>query len=171
MKRKRTFLVLAIACILAVVTVVTMDRQEVGNEVGMVAEDFALPTYQGGQESFNQYEGQVVILNMWASWCEPCRDEMPDFMELQQDYHQEGLDIVTVNMQTYERTLNDAPEFIEEMNLTLPVFFDEDGVVSDRYGIRVLPTTFVIDREGVIAHVIPGEVNYERLEELIKPLL
>ncbi|MEC2070677.1 MULTISPECIES: TlpA disulfide reductase family protein [Alkalihalophilus] len=171
MKRKRTFLVLAIACILAVVTVVTMDRQEVGNEVGMVAEDFELPTYQGGQESFNQYEGQVVILNMWASWCEPCRDEMPDFMELQQDYHQEGLDIVTVNMQTYERTLNDAPEFIEEMNLTLPVFFDEDGVVSDRYGIRVLPTTFVIDREGVIAHVIPGEVNYERLEELIKPLL
>ncbi|ERN54511.1 TlpA family protein disulfide reductase [Alkalihalophilus marmarensis] len=171
MKRKRTFLVLAIACILAVVTVVTMDRQEVGNEVGMVAEDFVLPTYQGVQESFNQYEGQVVILNMWASWCEPCRDEMPDFMELQQEYHQEGLDIVTVNMQTYERTLNDAPEFIEEMNLTLPVFFDEDGVVSDRYGIRVLPTTFVIDREGVIAHVIPGEVNYERLEELIKPLL
>ncbi|MDV2683322.1 TlpA disulfide reductase family protein [Alkalihalophilus lindianensis] len=171
MKRKRTLIVLVIAFVLAVVTTLSMDRQEVGNEVGMIAENFELPTNDGHQSEFSEYEGRVVVLNMWASWCEPCRDEMPDLMSLQDDYNSQGLDVVTVNMQTYERTLNDAPEFIEEMGLTLPVFFDEDGVVSDRYGIRVLPTSFIIDRDGEIKHVIAGEVNYQMLEELIGPLL
>ena len=137
----------------------------------MIAENFDLPMFQQEQGELHDFIGDVIILNMWASWCEPCRKEMPDLMELQADYDEEGLTILTVNMQTFERTLNDAPAFIEELDITLPVFFDEKGMVADRYQITGLPLTYIIGRDGTIEQRILGEVNYEGLEEMIKPLL
>ncbi|WP_100372572.1 TlpA disulfide reductase family protein [Bacillus sp. FJAT-45037] len=170
MKQQRTIMVIGVALLLIIVTIFTTGKREVGNEVGMVAENFTLPTHEKGEREFAEYEGQVIVLNFWASWCEPCRDEMPALMELQEDYQSEGLEVVTVNAQKTERTLNDAPAFIEEMNLTLPVFFDENGEVYDRYGLRGLPTTFVINREGIIEQVLLGEVTYSDLEEHVVPL-
>lgn len=171
MKRKVTGVVFVAAALIIIAVFFFQDRQEIGNRPGMTAENFALPMYQEEASELHDYFGDVIILNMWASWCEPCRKEMPDLMRLQADYEDEGLTILTVNMQTFERTLNDAPNFIEELNITLPVFFDEDGVVADRYQVFGLPTTYIIDRDGTIKQNIPGEVNYEGLEELIKPLL
>ncbi len=166
-----TGVVLVIAAVLVIAVLFLQERQAVGNKPGMLAEDFTLPMYEQDQGSLSDYAGQVVILNMWASWCGPCRAELPDLMKLQADYGEQGLSVLAVNMQFTERTVKDAPEFIEEMKLTLPVFFDEDGDVWDRYQLVGLPTTFIIDRKGRIKQKIPGEVNYEGLQKIIEPLL
>ncbi|WP_227522015.1 TlpA family protein disulfide reductase [Bacillus solitudinis] len=171
MKKIATMLVLAIALILIIMMVFTNENEEIGNKVGMIAENFRLPMNTGDEGQLKDHRGKVVIINMWASWCEPCRDEMPALMELQHKYGADGLEIMMVNMQTYERTLNDATTFIEEIGLTLPVYFDEEGSLADSYQVGNFPTTYVINREGVIEAVIPGEVTYEGLEKLIKPLL
>ncbi|GAE25445.1 thioredoxin family protein [Halalkalibacter wakoensis JCM 9140] len=171
MKRKITILVLSVVAIVIIGLVFFQDRQEIGNERGMIAENFTLPMYTQESGELWDYRGDVIILNMWASWCEPCRDEMPDLMDLQADYGESGLSVVTVNMQKTERTLQDAPNFIEEIEITLPVFFDVDGDVADRYKIFGMPMTYIINRDGVIEHVIRGEVDYKGLETLIKPIL
>lgn len=171
MKRKMTVLVVIIAALALVAVLFFQDKEEIGNSPGMIAENFTLPMYKQEPSELHDYFGDVIILNVWASWCEPCKKEMPAFMELQDDYGDQGLTVLAMNMQTAERTLEDAPKFIEEMNITLPIFFDEDGIVSDRYQIVGLPTTYIIDRKGKIKQKIPGEVNYEGLEKIIKPLL
>lgn len=171
MHRKITRLVVIAAALIIIAVLFFQDRKEVGNRPGMIAENFTLPMYQQESGELHDYIGDVLILNMWASWCEPCRNEMPDLMKLQADYEEEGLTILTVNMQTTERTLKDAPAFIEEIDITLPVFFDEDGVVADRFQIIALPITYIIRRDGTIERQITGEVNYEALEEMIEPLL
>lgn len=171
MKRKLTGVIVVLAGLLAVSLFLSQDRQEVGNSPGMIAENFQLPMYEQPEGELHDYFGDVIVLNTWASWCEPCREEMPALMQLQNDYHGQGLSVLTVNMQKTERTLQDAAEFIEEMNITLPVFFDEDGFVYDQYQLPGLPVTYIINRDGVIEERIPGEVTYEGLEELILPLL
>ncbi|NEU30813.1 TlpA family protein disulfide reductase [bacterium LRH843] len=171
MKRVTTGIVVIAAVFIIIAVFFFQDRQEVGNRPGMIAEDFSLPMHEQESSNLHDYFGDVIILNMWASWCEPCKKEMPDLMKLQADYNEKGLTILTVNMQTFERTLKDAPEFIKEMNITLPVFFDEAGVVADRYQIIGMPITYIIGRDGTIEMQIPGEVNYEKLETIIKPLL
>lgn len=171
MKRRVTIVVVGLVALLIIGIVFFQERQEIGNEPGMIAENFSLPMHTQAQGELWDYRDDVIILNMWASWCEPCRDEMPDLMDLQADYEEQGLHVVTVNMQKTERTLQDAPDFIDEVGITLPVFFDVDGEVADRYKIFAMPMTYIIDREGVIKHVIRGEVDYEGLESLIKPML
>ncbi|WP_332633892.1 TlpA disulfide reductase family protein [Halalkalibacter flavus] len=171
MKRRATIFILGVVTVLIIGIIFLQERQEIGNEPGMIAENFSLPMYTEDSGELWDYRDDVIILNMWASWCEPCRDEMPDLMDLQADYEDKGLSVVTVNMQKTERTLHDAPDFIEEIGITLPVFFDVDGDVADRYKIFGMPMTYIIDREGVIEHVIRGEVDYEGLESLILPLL
>lgn len=171
MKRYATILVLAVAAILLIGITFFQDRQEVGSQPGMIAENFTLPMHHQATGELNDYKGDVIILNMWASWCEPCRDEMPDLMRLQEDYDAKGLTILTVNMQKLERTLTDGPRFIEELDIKLPIFFDEDGTVYERYNIIGMPTTYIIARDGTIEHLIRGEVHYEGLETLIEPLL
>lgn len=171
MKRKMTTIVLLIAAAVLIAVVVFHERQQVGNEPGMLAEDFTLPMHERDEGSLSDYFGDVIVLNIWASWCKPCQKEMPELMKLQEDYGDEGLKVLTVNAHFTERTVEDAPKFIEEMGITLPVFFDEDGVVWDRYQLIGLPTTYIIDRKGRIKHKIPGEVNYEGLKPLVEPLL
>ncbi|ARK29484.1 TlpA disulfide reductase family protein [Halalkalibacter krulwichiae] len=171
MKRTTTMLVLAVAIVLVIGIIFFQERKQIGNEPGMIAENFTLPMHNQAASELNDYQGDVIILNMWASWCEPCRDEMPDLMDLQADFQNEGLTILTVNMQTFERTLNDAPNFIDELEISLPVFFDEKGLVAERYNIIGMPTTYIIGRDGTIEHLIRGEVHYEGLEALIEPLL
>ncbi|MCK0473801.1 TlpA disulfide reductase family protein [Halalkalibacter sp. APA_J-10(15)] len=171
MKKLRTKMILGACVILAIAVIVFADRQQYGNEKGMVMEDFQLPMYEQDEGQLYDYKGDVIVLNLWASWCKPCRDEMPELMELQADYTEKSLSIVTVNMQKTERTLNDAAEFIEEIDLTLPVFFDEDGELLERLDVRHMPTTYIIDREGEIKQIFMGEVTYEMIEEEIEPLL
>ncbi|WP_062046491.1 TlpA disulfide reductase family protein [Bacillus sp. JCM 19034] len=172
MNKQRTMIILSACLLLAIAVVLFADREQYGNDEGMMMENFRLPMYEQEEGELYDYKGDVIVLNLWASWCKPCRDEMPAFMKLQNDYQEEGLSIITLNMQTTERTLNDAIEFIHEIDLTLPVFFDEDGVLLERLRAKYgMPITYVIDRNGKISEVFIGEVSYEIIEEAIQPLL
>jgi cytochrome c biogenesis protein CcmG, thiol:disulfide interchange protein DsbE len=122
----------------------------------------------GGRGSLADYRGQVVVLNFWASWCEPCREESP----LLERWHRRmrdrgglvlGVDILDVTAR--------AKEFIDEYDLTYPMLKDKDGEGLEDFGVVAYPETFVIDREGRIAAVQRGPVDEQFMRRSVVPLL
>ena len=122
---------------------------------GFPAPDFALETLAGDRVALADMRGQVVIINVWASWCGPCRAEMPAIQQLYGAQRERGLRVLAVNS-TVQDDADKARAFVGELGLTLPVLLDRDGEVTRRYQVRALPSTFVVDRQGVIRSVIFG---------------
>jgi peroxiredoxin len=120
-----------------------------------LAPDFQLLTLEGDELSLRDFRGQVVVLNLWASWCPPCRAEMPAIESLYERYGQEGLVVLGVNMTAQDR-VSAAASFVSEYRLTFPILLDDRGLVANLYRMRALPTTFFIDQEGVIQRVVVG---------------
>jgi len=116
---------------------------------------FTLETFRGGEIDIADLKGQPLILNFWASWCPPCRAEMPDFQQAWEEYRDSGLVIIGVNA-TYQDSLNEMQSFIASNQLTFPILLDTRGSVSSLYQVRSLPTTFFINSEGVITKTIIG---------------
>ncbi len=125
----------------------------VGNQEGNVAADFSLATLDGGAGNLRDYRGKVVVLNFWASWCGPCRAEMPDMQAVYSELRDKGLAVVGVNQGESHDTVT---AFAREFGLTFPILFDESQSVARKYGVRSYPTTFIVDRDGVIRNVIVG---------------
>ncbi|GAF21394.1 thiol:disulfide oxidoreductase related to ResA [Bacillus sp. JCM 19047] len=111
------------------------------------------------------FQNDVIVLNVWASWCEPCVREMPELMAI--DDTNDTVDVVTVNMLTKEYRASDPVDFIEEIGLTLPVLFDEDGAFIREVEPSRLPMTFLLDSNLHIQDVIIGEVTQDLLMERI----
>jgi cytochrome c biogenesis protein CcmG/thiol:disulfide interchange protein DsbE len=136
---------------------------------GEPAPEIELPPLAGGPErSLDDWRGQVVVLNYWASWCEPCREESP----LLERWHQRiskrnatvlGIDVLDVT--------SDAEDFIDEFGLTYPQLRDKDGSTQEDFGIVAYPETFVIDRQGRIAASRRGPVDEEFMRDNVTPLL
>ena len=122
---------------------------------GFAAPDFRLTLLGGGEVALSELRGQVVIVNLWASWCPPCRAEMPALQEVYEAYRDRGLEILAVNT-TYQDSQAAAARFVEEYGLTFPVPLDQTGDVSRSFLLRALPTSFFIDRDGVIRSVVIG---------------
>jgi peroxiredoxin len=120
----------------------------------VAAPDFSLEDPAGTPVSLRDFRGKLVLLNFWATWCIPCRAEMPAMQQLYQESQEQGLVVVAVNFQ-------DAPEavlaFSQELQLTFPMPLDRKGTVAAAYGVRGLPTTYVVNREGqIIGQAICG---------------
>jgi len=122
---------------------------------GFPAPDFALQTVAGDTVRLSDLRGQVVILNLWASWCGPCRAEMPDLEAVFTRHQSRGLVVLGVNS-TFQDDPASAAAFALDRGVTFPILYDLDGAVSRRYLLRALPTTFFVDRQGVIRSVIIG---------------
>lgn len=122
---------------------------------GFLAPDFSLETMSGQQVHLSSLRGQVVIVNLWASWCGPCRLEMPAFKKLHEEYGEQGLVILAVNS-TAQDTPSAVEAFVAEFQLPFTVLLDYDGTVSRLYKLTALPTTFFIGRDGIISRVIVG---------------
>lgn len=122
---------------------------------GFSAPDFTLDALGGGQVSLSALRGKIVMINLWASWCPPCREEMPAIERVYQVYKDKGLVVLGVNTTNQDREA-DAVSFVQELGLTFPILFDRSGSVSARYSLRALPTTFFVDRKGVIQEVVIG---------------
>lgn len=135
---------------------------------GEAAPNFILPSMEGVPFSLDQQRGQVVIVNMWATWCPPCKAEMPMLDAFHAAHAEKGVLVLAVNN---EETPETVRAFISEAGFTFPVLFDQYGQIQDSYGVQGLPTTFVIDRNGLIQYIHLGEITEERLLEVIEPLL
>ena len=122
---------------------------------GFAAPDFTLTTIQGETISLEQFRGQIVLINFWASWCPPCRTEMPALQSIAENYAAHQVKILAVNA-TYQDDLTEIQEFLKNLSATFPVPLDDDGDVSRSYLVSALPTTFFIDREGIIRKVVYG---------------
>jgi cytochrome c biogenesis protein CcmG/thiol:disulfide interchange protein DsbE len=122
---------------------------------GFTAPDFALETHSGDQLELKDLRGKAVILNFWASWCPPCRAEMPAFQQAADEFSDKDLIVLGVNA-TSQDSLTDVEIFISDHQLEFPILLDVQGQISRVYQIHSLPTTYFIDQEGVIKKVIVG---------------
>ncbi len=122
---------------------------------GFLAPDFELTAATGDTLRLSELRGKAVILNFWASWCPPCRAEMPAFQAIHQAYQDSGLVVLGINAANQD-DLTQANEFIAEMNLTLPILYDASASAQELYAVSALPSTFFIDRAGIIQAVVIG---------------
>ena len=122
---------------------------------GFPAPDIELATADGNMVKLSDLRGQPIILNFWASWCPPCRAEMPAIQAVYQAYHNDGLIILAVNASNQD-DLTDANAFVTGLQLSFPIYFDKTGNAQDAYKVSALPTTFFIDRDGIIQSVVIG---------------
>lgn len=113
----------------------------------------------------NDYEGQPIIINFWATWCEPCLAEMPDLQRLYDEYTNSGLIVLGVNL---GESQSDVDEWREKLSLTFPMLID-DGRIAGLYRLRTQPTTFIISPQGVITHIFHGTIRLESVREAIAP--
>lgn len=112
--------------------------------------------------SLSQYRGQVVMINFWATWCPPCREEMPAIQSVYEDYKESDFVVLAINT-TFQDNEADVQAFVNEYNLTFPILLDRTGDVSQQYQLRGLPSTYFVDRKGVIQAVIVGGPMNETL--------
>ncbi|MFD1707658.1 peroxiredoxin family protein [Siminovitchia sediminis] len=149
----------------------TMEQVSEGLKEGDLPPDFTLETLDGETVSLSDYKGKKVILNFWASWCPPCKAEMP---HLQNYYEtkaeQENVEILAVNLTNAERggdVRKKVENFIAEFGLTFPVPLDKNGEIGDTYQAFTIPTTYMIDANGVIHTKIIGPMDEETIQGMV----
>jgi len=136
-----------------------------------LAPDFTLATLAGPNLRLEEYRGQVVLLNFWASWCGPCRQEMPVLDRLHQRYEDTGFAVLGVNVEGEKAP---AQKIVDKTNVTFPVLIDEKQSVSELYDLEAMPSTVVIDRDGMVRYIHRGykpgdEAKYVQVvKELIR---
>jgi len=139
-------------------------------EVGQTAPDFRLKLLQGGETALAQYRGRPVVINFWASWCAPCRTEIPDLLAALEAHREAGLEILAVNL-TDQEVRRQIQPFVTEMQMTFPILLDERGRVRGSYRLRGVPTTVFVDTAGVIRFINPGPFTSESLTRGLQLIL
>ena len=140
----------AIGLALAVFTATSMASSQLE---GRTAPDFALKSSTGENLRLSEYRGDVVMINFWATWCGPCRQEMPLLDELYQLYERVGFSLLGVNIDDDSRR---AMQMIDELGVNFPVLFDARKEVSELYEVEAMPVTVLVDREGNVRYVHHG---------------
>jgi len=133
------------------------------SEVGFMAPGFTARNLKGQRVQLADYRGRVVLLNLWATWCGPCRVEMPGLENLYRRFRSEGLEILAVSLDKGSST-DPVQKFVDEYQLSFPVLVDPDGQVEGLYNTFTIPTTYVIDRKGMVVAEVDGAKNWESQE-------
>ena len=141
--------------------------QQINSAIGTQRIEFGANDLDGNFRNIKEWDGKVVLLNFWATWCPPCKKEIPHFIELQRDYGDQGLQIVGIAIDEEDK----VREFAEEVGMNYPSLIAQgDGVgLASRYGngAGLLPYTVIIDRDGEISYTITGELSMKRAKELL----
>lgn len=138
-----------------------------------IAPDFTLKDIQGNSVNLSDYKGKVVFLNFWASWCPPCKSELPDFNKASEELNK-GTDAVILAINATNGYNGETPDrvkkFVKDNNITMKVLLDEKDDASMQYGVSSLPTTFVIRKDGTVYGYQVGPMSYKKIMELVDEL-
>ncbi|MCL5611360.1 MAG: TlpA family protein disulfide reductase [Chloroflexi bacterium] len=139
---------------------------------GFLAPEISLSTPKGEKYTLSELKGKAVLVNLWATWCPPCRAEMPTIEKIYEEYKDKGLVVLGVDTTSQDNPLDIAP-FLTQYGITFPILLDEVGSVAQKYDLRSLPSSFFISRDGTINEVVIGGPMSEallrtRVEEILK---
>ncbi|MCA1011899.1 redoxin domain-containing protein [Halobacillus halophilus] len=143
------------------------ENGKTGLEKGQQAPDFTLQTLEGEEVSLSDYRGKKVMINFWATWCPPCRAEMPD---MEKFYQNEDIVILAVNLTETESGLKEVQEFRDEFDLSFPILLDKKVEVANKYQINPVPTSVFVDEDGKIDSVMLGAMNYDMMLQRLEAL-
>nr|WP_297348846.1 TlpA disulfide reductase family protein [uncultured Glaciecola sp.] len=137
---------------------------------GELSPDFTLKSRDGGNIKLSEQRGNIVLVNFWASWCGPCREELPAFEKLYQEYQDLGVEILAVNVDSEAEKAN---VLLDDIEVSFPVLFDTSGEVSQLYDVSAMPTTVLVDRDGNVRLLHPGyrKGDEKKYEKAIKMLM
>ncbi len=136
-------------------------------EVGREAPDFTLPDLEGNQIALSDHRGEVVLINFWATWCPPCRVEMPDMEAVYREHKDDGFEILGVDQREPKELVE---EFVTERGFSWIFLLDEDFDVSQEYSATSIPRSILVDRDGTVAHVWRGTLTRSQLEQQLAHL-
>lgn len=144
----------------------TEQDVKIGIQKGQRAPNFELTDLEGNAVQLSDYRGQKVLINFWATWCPPCRAEMPHMQRFYEDFNNEVV-ILAVNMTSIDKGMDAILPFIEEFKLTFPIALDQEGDVMNTYQITAYPTTYAVDRQGIVRTKFIGPMDYETMNNAV----
>ncbi|WP_282066814.1 TlpA family protein disulfide reductase [Bacillus pumilus] len=147
---------------LLVLNLLEPKEPAIGLEKGDQAPDFELKTLDGQTASLSDYQGKKVLVNFWATWCKPCRTEMPDLDAIRSEYDQ--VEVLAVNLTTTEKSVDHVAAFADELKLSFPILLDQKGIQA-RYQVLSYPTTYILDEKGRIVSVKHQMLTKKEIEQ------
>lgn len=133
------------------------------------APNFNLKDQYGVVHSLENYKGKVIFLNFWATWCPPCKKEMPDVESIYKEYGENKKDVIILGVNSEKE--NEVKKFLKDKGYTFPTVIDENSEVMRKYFIQAFPTSFVIDKEGNIYGYVMGGLTKEQIKQVIEEVL
>ncbi|KZZ82725.1 MULTISPECIES: TlpA disulfide reductase family protein [Bacillaceae] len=167
MKRIAALSILAVLILFAVWQALWPKEPPVGLEKGNTAPEFTLPQLDGGSVQLSDYKGKKVILNFWATWCPPCKKEIPELKEISAEYDKDVV-ILAVNYTVSEANESSVKKFVEDQKMQFPVLMDPEADVLTQYKVFSYPTTYFLDEKGVIQKVQRSMVDYKTLKNFVQ---
>ena len=149
-------------------TATTSKNLEIGLQEGNKAPNFGLKTLDGQKVKLSDMVGKKVILNFWATWCPPCKAEMPHMQDFYEEQKNNQVTILAVNLTTSEKSSDNIGSFVKDYGLTFPIVLDSEGQVGQTYQAVTIPTSYIIDTKGVIRKKIVGPMDKEMMTELLQ---
>lgn len=138
-------------------------------ESSVKAPNFTLKTLSGDTLSLKDFRGRYVLINMWASWCGPCKKEAPELVKIDQAYPDQKLMILGVNMTSQEMSIQNVKHFVQQKGITFPVLLDRDGKVMNEYHVIGIPTTYLIGPNGKVLHRFRGAITLKEIRKFVQP--
>lgn len=144
-----------------------VESDDVGVDMGEIAPDFELTTLDGEKVKLSDFKGEKVLVNFWATWCPPCRAEMPDMEKLHND---KDIKILAVNLTDTESDLDAVKKFVDEVGATFTIPLDDESETAINYDVIAYPTTYMLDENGRIQFKSLGALNYDQMRQEVEKM-
>jgi peroxiredoxin len=141
-----------------------------GLNEGSKAPDFTLKTLDGQETSLKDYRGKKVILNFWATWCPPCKAEIPEMQRFYKEYHSKNVEILAVNLAYSETKPEKINDFVKDYGITFPILLDEKNTIGKQFRAVSIPTSYFIDEKGTIKKLHVGPMDYEFIKKEVNEM-